>query len=280
MLVEPIEISEPPGIVMLWVLVHPVLPAGTVQLSAVGALPTRTVKVRVSASPVATVSVIARSLAVIVAFGVNELTLFSLALASSSPEGARNDGVAGTVKPRPRSAPNAGLPLVPLVPAVPLSPFGPCRPLGELPGLEVPGQQRPVLDVARRQRRVPDVGAGQRRVLDVLAGDPQRGVRRAAECDEQRDEAGDVRERHQGAKSGAHGFPFVGGWMRDRRSARTDPPSEAVRAQARAQAAAVARFAARPQSPMSGATTPATSSSWRGSSPSGHRYTRPQPARA
>ena len=72
-LVEPIEISEPPGIVTVWVLVHPVLPGGTVQLSAVFALPTRTVNVRVSVRPVATVSVTARSRAVIVALAVNEL---------------------------------------------------------------------------------------------------------------------------------------------------------------------------------------------------------------
>ena len=84
-LVEAIEISEPAGMLMLWVLVQPVLPPGTVQLSAVGALPTWTVNVRVSASPVATVSVTARSLAVIVAFGVKELTLFWLAFAVDCP---------------------------------------------------------------------------------------------------------------------------------------------------------------------------------------------------
>ena len=78
---EPIEISEPPGIVTLLVLVQPVLPGGTVQVSAVSALPTRKVNVRVSVRPVPTVSVTARSLAVVVAFGVNELTLFSLAVA-------------------------------------------------------------------------------------------------------------------------------------------------------------------------------------------------------
>ena len=83
MLVEPIEIREPSGIVTLCVLVHPVLPAGTVQLRAVFALPTRRVKVRVSAGPVPTVSVTAKSVAVVVAFGVNELTLFSLAFATN-----------------------------------------------------------------------------------------------------------------------------------------------------------------------------------------------------
>src|SRR5512133_2156561 len=127
-LVEPIEISEPPGIVTVWVLVHPVLPGGTVQLSAVLALPTRTVNVRVSVGPVATVSVTARSRAVIVAFAVNELTLFSLASAANWPEGARNEVPAGTLTPRPSSAPKAGLPSAPRAPCAPVAPRGPCAP--------------------------------------------------------------------------------------------------------------------------------------------------------
>ena len=118
---------------------------------------------------------------------MNELTLFSLALASSSPEGARNDGVAGTVKPRPRSAPNAGLPSVPLVPAVPLSPFGPCRPLGSCPDLKSRASSDRFLmslvvsDEFRTSAPVSD---------EFLTFLPvtQRGVLRAAECDEQRDE--------------------------------------------------------------------------------------------
>ena len=122
MLVEPIEISEPPGIVTLWVLVHPVLPGGTVQVRAVSALPMRNVNVRVSARPVATVRVTAKSRAVMVAFGVNELTRFSLALNDNCPDGARKLVPAGTLTPRPSTAPKAGLPAAPRFPAPPAPP--------------------------------------------------------------------------------------------------------------------------------------------------------------
>src|SRR4029077_20627480 len=100
-LVEPIEISEASGIDTAPVLVQLVLPGGTVQVSAVSALPTRSVNVRVSVRPVATVRVTARSLAVLDAFGVNELTLFSFASAANWPDGARNELPAGTLTPRP-----------------------------------------------------------------------------------------------------------------------------------------------------------------------------------
>ena len=109
-LVDPIEISEPAGTVTCCVLVHPTFPAGAVQLTAVSLLPTRRVNVRVSVGPVATGNVTARSPAVVSAFGVNELTLFSLPLAANWPDGARNEVPAGTFTPLPRTAPNAGLP--------------------------------------------------------------------------------------------------------------------------------------------------------------------------
>jgi hypothetical protein len=132
-LVDPIEISEPPGIVTLPVLVQVVPPPGTVQLSAVLAFPTRSVNVRESVRPGATLSETARSLAVIVALGVNELTLFSFASAASCPDGAKNLVGPGTAVPRPSTAPKAGLPFVPfvpLVPGVPCGPVLPCRPWG------------------------------------------------------------------------------------------------------------------------------------------------------
>jgi hypothetical protein len=119
--------------------VQPVLPPGTVHVRAVFALPTRNVNVRVSANPGATVSVTARSLAVIVAFGVNELTLFSFPLAPNWPDGARKLVPAGTPVPRPSTAPKAGLPAAPGAPSGPRSPRGPrspCGPRGRLPALK------------------------------------------------------------------------------------------------------------------------------------------------
>ena len=120
--VDPIEISEASGIVTLPVLVQVVTPSGTVQLSAVSAWPTRSVNVREVPGPGASNTAIARSLALMVALGVNESTPFSVAAASSWPDGARNEVPAGTLTPRPSSAPKAGLPLAPLVPLVPLVP--------------------------------------------------------------------------------------------------------------------------------------------------------------
>jgi hypothetical protein len=77
-LVEPMEISEAGGIVMLPVLVQVVPSSGTVQLIAVSAWPTRSVKVREFPVPGASTSEIARLLAVIVAFGVNKVTSSSV----------------------------------------------------------------------------------------------------------------------------------------------------------------------------------------------------------
>ena len=82
MLVEAIEIRELGGIVTDRVpLSHSVVPPGTVHVNAVFALPTRRVNVRESVSPGATLRDTESPLAVRVAFGVKELTLFSLALA-------------------------------------------------------------------------------------------------------------------------------------------------------------------------------------------------------
>jgi len=83
--------------------------------------------VRESASPGATLRLTARSLAVIVVFGVKELTRFSFALTAPSPDGLRKNGPAATLLTRPRMAPEAGLPAAPCGPG---SPFGPC---GRLP---------------------------------------------------------------------------------------------------------------------------------------------------
>jgi hypothetical protein len=127
--VAPSEISEAPGIDTLPVLVHVTVPPGTVQVSAVLALPTRSVNVRESVKPGATESVTARSLAVIVAFGVNELTMFSFALAAARPEGAMNHAPVPTALPRPSTAAKAGLPADPFGP---WSPRGPCGRLLDL----------------------------------------------------------------------------------------------------------------------------------------------------
>src|SRR3954469_12577974 len=58
----------------------------------------------------------------------------------------------------------------------------------QLPGAEVAQAQGSVLDVRRGQRVVLDVLGRQRAVLDVLAGDGQRGIARAAQRDEERDD--------------------------------------------------------------------------------------------
>jgi hypothetical protein len=79
-LVEPMEISEAGGMVKLPELVQVVPSSGTVQLIAVFAWPTRSVKVREFPDPGASTSEIASSLAVIVAFGLNEATSSSVML--------------------------------------------------------------------------------------------------------------------------------------------------------------------------------------------------------
>jgi hypothetical protein len=120
--VAPSEISDAGGIVMLPVLVQVTVPPGTVQVSAVFALPTRSVNVRVSVRPGATVSVTARSLAVTFAFGVNELTRFSFTFAVDRPEGVMNQAPVVTPLPRPSTAPKAGLPVAPRGPSGPRAP--------------------------------------------------------------------------------------------------------------------------------------------------------------